>query len=60
VRLEGLCKLEKKHNNHIGNKTHDLPASSIVPQPTTLPHDPEETAVLEKTCSIATDEDLYY
>jgi hypothetical protein len=34
VRLEGLGKL-KKSNNFIGNWTRDLPACSIVPQPTT-------------------------
>jgi hypothetical protein len=36
VRLEGLGKL-KKSNNVLGNRTCDLPACSIVPQPTTLP-----------------------
>jgi hypothetical protein len=35
VRLEGLGKL-KKSNDLIGNQTHDLPAFSIVPQPTVL------------------------
>jgi hypothetical protein len=34
--LEGLGKL-KKSNNLIENRTRDLPACSIVPQPTTLP-----------------------
>jgi hypothetical protein len=36
VLLEGLGKL-KKLNYLIGFRTRDLPASSIVPQPTTLP-----------------------
>jgi hypothetical protein len=39
VRLEGSGKL-KKSNDLIGNRTRDLPACSIVPQPTTLPHVP--------------------
>jgi hypothetical protein len=34
VRLEGLGKLKKIHL--IGTRTLDLPACSIVPQPTTL------------------------
>jgi hypothetical protein len=34
VRLEGLGQLK----NPIGNRTRDLPACSIAPQPTTLPH----------------------
>jgi hypothetical protein len=38
VPLERLVKLEKKKSNDlIGNRSHDLPACSIVPQPTTLP-----------------------
>jgi hypothetical protein len=36
VRLEGLGQLKKIHL--IGTRTCDLPACSIVPQPTTLPH----------------------
>jgi hypothetical protein len=32
--------IEKKSNNLIGNRTRDLPACSIVPQPTTLPRAP--------------------
>jgi hypothetical protein len=36
VRLEGLSQL-KKSNNLIGIRTRDLPACSIVPQPSTLP-----------------------
>jgi hypothetical protein len=35
VRLEGLGKLEKSTSS--GIRTGDLPACSIVPQPTTLP-----------------------
>jgi hypothetical protein len=36
VRLEGLGQL-KTSNGLIGNRTRELPACSIVPQPTTLP-----------------------
>jgi hypothetical protein len=39
VRLEGLSKFEKS-NYLIGNRTRDLPACSIVPQPATLQRDP--------------------
>jgi hypothetical protein len=39
MRLEGLGKL-KISNYLIGNRTRDLPACSIVPQPTTLPRAP--------------------
>jgi hypothetical protein len=39
VRLEGLGQLKKIHL--IGTWTRDLPACSIVPQPTTLPCAPE-------------------
>jgi hypothetical protein len=38
VRLEELGQLKKIHL--IGTRTCDLPACSIVPQPTTLPHAP--------------------
>jgi hypothetical protein len=38
VRLEALGKL-KTVNDLIGSRTRDLPACSIVPQPTTLPRD---------------------
>jgi hypothetical protein len=38
VRLEGLSQLKKRSNDLIGNRTRDLPACSIVSQPTTLPH----------------------
>jgi hypothetical protein len=36
MRLEGLGKF-KKSNDLIGTRIRDLPACSIVPQPTTLP-----------------------
>jgi hypothetical protein len=36
LRLEGLGKLKKSTSS--GTRTGDLPACSIVPQPTTLPH----------------------
>jgi hypothetical protein len=39
MRLEILGKL-KKYNDPIGKRTNDLPACSIVPQPTTLPRGP--------------------
>jgi hypothetical protein len=39
VLLEGLGKL-KKSIHIIGTRTPDLPACSILPQPTTLPHAP--------------------
>jgi hypothetical protein len=38
VRPEGLC--QKNSSNTIGNRTHDLPACSVVPQPTALPRAP--------------------
>jgi hypothetical protein len=39
VRLEELGQLKKKKpNDLIGTRTRDLPACSIVPQPTTLLH----------------------
>jgi hypothetical protein len=45
VRLEGLGQLKKFHL--IGNRTSDLPACSIVPQPTTLPRAPYKTVQRE-------------
>jgi hypothetical protein len=33
----------KNSNDTIGNRTHDLPTRSAVPQPTVLPHAPEGT-----------------
>jgi hypothetical protein len=41
VRLEELGQL-KKANGLIGSRNRDHPASSIVPQPTTLPRAPYE------------------
>jgi hypothetical protein len=40
VRLEELGKL-KKLNDFIGTRIRDLPACSIMPQPTTLPRAPK-------------------
>jgi hypothetical protein len=40
VRLEGLGKLKKKKSTLSGTRTGDLPACSIVPQPTMLPRAP--------------------
>jgi hypothetical protein len=40
VRLEGFGKLKKKKYTSPGARTRDLPACSIVPQPTTLPRAP--------------------
>jgi hypothetical protein len=39
VRLEGLGQTEKS-DDFIGNGNRDLPACSIMPQPTTLPRGP--------------------
>jgi hypothetical protein len=36
----GTIRLNEKSNYHIGNRTRDLPACSIVPQPTTRPRAP--------------------
>jgi hypothetical protein len=36
VRVEELGQMKKKINDLIGNRTRDLPACSIVPQPITL------------------------
>jgi hypothetical protein len=44
-RMEGLCKLKKF--NDIGNRTRELPACSIVPQPATLPRAPVENEIAE-------------
>jgi hypothetical protein len=41
VLLEGLGQL-KKSSDLIGNRTRDLPACSMVPQPTTLPRTPQD------------------
>jgi hypothetical protein len=40
VRLEGLGQLKKSDDT--GTRTRDLPACSIVPQPTMLPHAPNQ------------------
>jgi hypothetical protein len=38
VRLEGLDQLKKKKSNDlIGNRARDIPACTVVPQPTMLP-----------------------
>jgi hypothetical protein len=47
VRLEGLGQLKKIHL--IGIRSRDLPACSIVPQPTTLPRAPTGTPWGTKT-----------
>jgi hypothetical protein len=47
VRLQGLGKL-KKSNDLIGNRTSDLLAFSIVPQPTTIPRAPNEYVRIAK------------
>jgi hypothetical protein len=41
VRLEGLGQL-KKSSDFIGNRTYDLSACSILPQPITLPRAPAD------------------
>jgi hypothetical protein len=46
VRLEGLGKLEKENNDLIGTRTRDLPACSIVPEPTTL-RPPQKSVLLK-------------
>jgi hypothetical protein len=48
VRLEGLDQL-KKSSDPIGNRTRDLQACSIVPQPTTLPRAPLRKSLLLKS-----------
>jgi hypothetical protein len=47
VRLEGLGKLKKFTS--FGNETGDLPACSIVSQPTTLPWAPIDRKASRKT-----------
>jgi hypothetical protein len=47
VRLEGLGQL-KKSNHLIGLRTRDLPACSIMPQPTTIPRVPLLFSVLRE------------
>jgi hypothetical protein len=53
MRLERLGQL-KKSNDLIGNRTRDLPACSIVPQPATLPRVPEECSTADKYVSLGT------
>jgi hypothetical protein len=48
VRVEGLGKLKKIHL--IGTRTRDLPACSIVPQPTTLPRAHDTGIVASLIC----------
>jgi hypothetical protein len=55
MRLEGLDKLKKKSNDLIGNRTRDLPACSIVPQPTTLPRAPFVNTFIPSDWLIARD-----
>jgi hypothetical protein len=43
VRPEGLGKLKK--SNDIGSRTRDIPACSIAPQPSALPHTYKKTAL---------------
>jgi hypothetical protein len=50
VRLEELGQLKKKHL--IGTRTHDLPACSIVPQPTTPPRVPYHNTQYRETCDV--------
>jgi hypothetical protein len=46
VRLEGLGQLKKIHL--IGTRTRDIPACSIVPQPTTLPQGSKHVAKISQ------------
>jgi hypothetical protein len=48
VRLEGLDKLKKKIHL-IGTQSRDLPACSIVPEPTTLPRAPFFSCIKQNT-----------
>jgi hypothetical protein len=50
VRLEGLGQLEKS-NGLIENRTRDFPASSIMPQPTTLPRAPYPNREVIRQCT---------
>jgi hypothetical protein len=66
VRLEGLgLRSIEKSNDLIGIRTRDLPAFSIVPQPTTLPRAPYATnkhakiKLLETVFSVPSDPRLY-
>jgi hypothetical protein len=56
VRPEVLGEL-KISNDLVGNRTRELPACSIVPEPTTLPRAPSQNAVAEAVeASLATAE----
>jgi hypothetical protein len=57
VRLEGLGQL-KKSDDPIGNRIRDLPACSIVPQPTTLPLAPRLTIVLSYILYVASNDSM--
>jgi hypothetical protein len=46
MQLEELGQLKKIHL--IGTQTHDLPACSIVPQPTTLPGVPKRITKIKQ------------
>jgi hypothetical protein len=56
MRFKGLGKLIK-FDYLIGPRTRDLPASSIVPQPTTLPLAPVNTNYVKKSPETLTDAD---
>jgi hypothetical protein len=58
LRLEGLGKLKKIHL--IGTRTRDLPACSIVPQPTTLPRAPATHAINEIYILCCVDWQFFY
>jgi hypothetical protein len=50
MRLEGLGLL-KKFNDLVGNRTRDLPSSSIVPQPTVLSLEMREVEQESMNCT---------
>jgi hypothetical protein len=54
VRLEGLGQWEN-FNDLIGNRTRDLPACSIAPQPTTLLRTPLKMIMTYTDSTIKTD-----
>jgi hypothetical protein len=59
VRLEGLGTF-KTFNDFIGTRTRDLPASSIAPQPSTLPRVPQtNTKVVKIVCIIINSEQIH-
>jgi hypothetical protein len=51
VRLDELGQLKKIHI--IGTRTRDLPACSIVPQPTTVPRAPTSKISVNYNCYVA-------